>query len=152
MNCLKRRKSCLGLRPKINESVAQMSADYGFYAGILRFVAKKTETDDREIRIMMGHLAGIADAIAQSGRFMIERNNCESAARAFAGVAKFLQERILPEALNAGNEGAVEQLKWAIETSLVMAAELVKHAANEDLKDQDRFSFDLPAPNKPTVH
>ena len=130
-----------------------MPSDYGFYAGILRFVAKKTETDDREIRIMMAHLAGISDAIEQTGRFMVERDNCESAARAFAGVAKFLQERILPEALNAGNEGAVEQLKWAIETSLVLAAELVKRAANEELKDQDKFTFDLPAgPNTPTPH
>jgi hypothetical protein len=33
-----------------------------------------------------------------------------------------------------------------------MAAELVKRAANEEFQDQDRFTFDLPAPNKPTVH
>eukprot|EP00998_Keelungia_sp_KM082_P008706 NODE_4892_length_742_cov_1.243902_g4869_i0.p1 GENE.NODE_4892_length_742_cov_1.243902_g4869_i0~~NODE_4892_length_742_cov_1.243902_g4869_i0.p1 ORF type:complete len:131 (+),score=20.44 NODE_4892_length_742_cov_1.243902_g4869_i0:181-573(+) len=130
-----------------------MSSDYGFYAGILRFVAKKTETDDREIRIMMGHLSGIADAIAQSGRFMIERDNCESAARAFAGVAKFLQERILPEALAAGNEGAVNQLKWTIETSLALGSELVKRIALEEYEGQDKFTFDLPLPpGAPTMH
>ena len=99
-----------------------MSSDYGFYAGILRFVAKKTESDDREIRVMMGHLSGIATAIEHSGRFVVERGNCESAARAFAGVAKFLQERILPEALSAGNEG------------------------------ENKFTFDLPkAPTNPAL-
>ena len=130
-----------------------MASDYGFYAGILRFVAKKTETEDREIRIMMGHLAGIADAIEQTGRFMVERDNCESAARAFAGVAKFLQERILPEALAAGNEGAVNQLKWAIETSLALGSELVKRIALEEYEGQEKFTLDLPLPpGAPTMH
>ncbi|WP_417811161.1 hypothetical protein [Thalassospira alkalitolerans] len=130
-----------------------MSSDYGFYAGILRFVAKKTESDDREIRVMMGHLSGIATAIEHSGRFVVERGNCESAARAFAGVAKFLQERILPEALSAGNEGAVDQLKWAIETSLALGSELVKRIALEEYKGENKFTFDLPkAPTNPTLH
>lgn len=123
-----------------------MASDYAFFTGILRFVAKKTETDDPEIRVMMGHLRGIADAVDQSGRFMIERGNCESAARGFAGVAKFLQERILPEALADGNEGAVEQLKWAIETSLALGSELVKRIALEEYEGEDRFTFDLPKP------
>ncbi|UKV12710.1 hypothetical protein L6172_11600 [Thalassospiraceae bacterium SW-3-3] len=130
-----------------------MPSDYGFYAGILRFVAKKTESDDREIKVMMGHLSGIATAIEHSGRFVVERANCESAARAFAGVAKFLQERILPEALAAGNEGAVNQLKWAIETSLALGSELVKRITLEEYEGQDKFTFDLPMPpGSPTVH
>ena len=130
-----------------------MPSDYGFYAGILRFVAKKTESDDREIKVMMGHLSGIATAIEHSGRFVVERANCESAARAIAGVAKFLQERILPEALAAGNEGAVNQLKWAIETSLALGSELVKRITLEEYEGQDKFTFDLPMPpGSPTVH
>ncbi|AUG53190.1 hypothetical protein [Thalassospira marina] len=123
-----------------------MSSQYAFFAGILRFVAKKTAADDAEIRVMMGHLSGIADAVEKTGRFMVLRENCESAARAFAGVAKFLQERILPEALAAGNNGAVEQVKWTIETSLAMAAELVKRITQEEYANQESFTFDLPLP------
>ncbi|MEQ5777924.1 MULTISPECIES: hypothetical protein [unclassified Thalassospira] len=123
-----------------------MSSQYAFFAGILRFVAKKTATDDADIQVMMGHLAGIADAVEKTGQFMILRENCESAARGFAGVAKFLQERILPEALADGNKGAVEQLKWAIETSLALAAELVKRITVADYEGQASFTFDLPQP------
>ncbi|MFH1804754.1 MAG: hypothetical protein ABID63_07700 [Pseudomonadota bacterium] len=123
-----------------------MSTHYAFYAGILRFVAQKTTTDDPEIRVMMAHLTGIASAIEQSGRFGIARDACENVARAFAGVAKFLQERILPEALADGNQGAVKQLTWAIETSLLMAAELVKRINHDDFAGQDSFVLDLPRP------
>lgn len=123
-----------------------MSSQYAFFAGILRFVTRKTAAEDPEIRVMMGHLSGIADAVEKTGRFMVLRENCESAARAFAGVAKFLQERILPEALADGNKGAVEQLKWTIETSLALAAELVKRIAHEDYAGQESFTFDLPQP------
>lgn len=123
-----------------------MSSQYAFFAGILRFVAQKTATDDAEIQVMMGHLAGIADAVEKTEQFMVLRGNCESAARGFAGVAKFLQERILPEALADGNTGAVEQLKWSIETSLALAGELVKRIAVADYEGQASFTFDLPRP------
>lgn len=125
-----------------------MTSPYGFYAGILRFVAQKTITDQPDVKIMMGHLHGIAEAIEDQGKLLVERKNCESAARAFAGVAKFLQERILPEALAAGNEIAVEQLKWAIETSLALGAELVKRITLAEYSSYENFVFALPEPPK----
>ena len=64
-----------------------MSSQYAFFAGILRFVARKTAAEDPEIRVMMGHLSGIADAVEKTGRFMVLRENCESWCYAFSKVA-----------------------------------------------------------------
>ncbi len=93
-------------------------ADYDFYAAILRFVASTATRTDPRVATMMECLELAADYVDSDGYFRVEADQRELFARALAGVAAFLQERILPETVGEGNKEAETQVRWAVDTSL----------------------------------
>lgn len=107
--------------------MTKISNDYGFYAGFLRFVAAKTDKSDVKVNAMMAELSQAADQLDQGSRFTLMASRAEAASRSFAGVAQFLQHRILPEAQAHGNETALSQIEWAIAASLQVGRAIILH-------------------------
>ena len=64
------------------------------------------------------------------------------AARALAGVAGFLQQQILPEVVAAENKFGEVQIRWVIDTSMSVMANLMAHA--ETSKDSEDYEVVLP--------
>ncbi|MFC1673450.1 hypothetical protein ACFL12_04780 [Pseudomonadota bacterium] len=94
---------------------------------------------------MMSLLLDIADQIdAGTDNFHIVAKDLRTAARALAGVAGFLQEHILPEAVGVGNKAAEVQVRWTIDSSMAMMAKLTTHA--ELTKDAEDLDVTLPPP------
>ena len=106
-------------------------SDYSFYAGMLRFVAHKTEPADQRVQAMMAALIRHADAIETADRFNVAGDQLEITARAFAGVAAFLQKQILPEVVAAQNAPGERQVRWAIDTSMTVVNALLARAAQQ---------------------
>jgi hypothetical protein len=119
-------------------------SDYRFYAAILRFVAGKTDRADPRIAEMMALLEQAARAIETAGAFDVAAADLESTARAFAGVAGFLQKQILPEAVAAGNKPGEDQIRWAIDNAMESVNSLLSRAAVTGEKSDMRIT--LPPP------
>ena len=116
--------------------------DYNFYAGYLRFAADKTDRDTSEIEAMMAELNRIAKILDQESGFTVEADKLRLTARALAGVAGFLQQHILPEVIEAQNEAGEVQIRWVIDTSMSLMANLMAHA--ETTKDSESYQVKLP--------
>jgi len=116
-------------------------SDYQFFAQILRFVSRKTERADARIAQMMDALDQAASEVESFGRITVKADALESTARAFAGVAAFLQKQILPEAVAEGNALGEKQIRWAIDNSMAAVNRLLTLAA-EDKREDTVFTFE----------
>lgn len=119
-------------------------SDYRFYAAILRFVAQKTDRNDPQVAAMMSILEQAAGEINSLGAFKVEADRLEPTARAFAGVAAFLQKQILPEVVAAENKPGETQVRWAIDNAMEAVNALLGHAALAEKRSDMRIT--LPAP------
>lgn len=99
-------------------------SEYEFFTGYLRFVAARMPRDTPEIADMMEELGRIAAEIELTGGFKVDDGMLERVARAWAGLAGFLQQQILPEALAEQNRRAEAQIRWAIDTSMDLMGKL----------------------------
>ena len=117
---------------------------YNFYAGYLLFFVNQTANENLEIREMMRELAQIARILEMENSFVVEANKLRVTARAFAGVAGFLQQHILPEVVAAKNKIGEVQTRWVIDTSMSLMTTLISHA--ELTKDRDNFIVIVPDP------
>jgi len=115
---------------------------YGFFSAQLRFAASKTERATADIDVMMDVLSDIADQIDAHESFTVDAKNMRIGARALAGVAGFLQQHILPEAIAAKNNLGERQVRWTIETSMALMATMMTHA--EMTHDQEALKLTLP--------
>lgn len=121
-----------------------MTQDYGFYAAHLRFVARTTQRVTPEVAAMMEELGAVADQVADGYSFTVPAGRLRVTARALAGVAGFLQQHILPEAVAAGNAVGEAQVRWVIDTSMEAVANLTVHA--EQTGDGEDYRVILPPP------
>jgi len=108
-------------------------ADYDFYASILRFVASTATRADARIAALMDCLDFAADTVDAEGCVKVPFDRRELFARALAGVAAFLQERILPETIGEGNKQAEIQVRWSIDTSLDAVNQILRAQADGNL-------------------
>jgi len=120
--------------------MTKISNNYQFYAGFLRFVAAKTDKTDVNVNAMMAELNQAADQLDQGSRFTLLASRAQAASRSFAGVAQFLQHRILPEAQAHGNQNALTQIEWAIAASLQIGRAIILHL--DDI-EPDKVSTDF---------
>lgn len=112
--------------------MTELPADPIFYIKLLRFVATKTERTDPRIAAMMDLLVEAADAFETSGAYRLSPDRLALAARAFAGVAAFLQRQILPSAVAERNAKGEGQVRWAIDTAMASVNSLLTRAATGD--------------------
>lgn len=119
-------------------------SEYKFYANYLSFVAKKTTPTTDEIKDMMHELYCIAEILEVGSTFTVKKNKLRLTARAFAGLAGFLQQHILPEITETRNQIGEMQLRWVIDTSMDLMSNLIVHA--ELTGDADDFIVVLPKP------
>ncbi len=119
--------------------------DYGFYVGYLRFVVAKTPRDSRQVDGMMQVLARIAAEIEEGGEFYAATEQLAPLARALAGVAGLLQQKILPEVVAEQNQRAEAQIRWAIDTSMTLMGRLTVAGDAGDHDPARPFSL-LPPP------
>lgn len=119
-------------------------SEYVFFVSHLRFIVSKTDTTTPEVSTMMSELARIADAIEAMGGFTVEPDRLRVAGRGLAGLAGFLQERILPEAVAAGNATGERQVRWVIDTSMALMATLM--TAAETGNSGEPMTVTLPPP------
>ena len=117
-------------------------SDYNFYACYLRFAVNKTERDTPEIEAMMAELATIAELLEKESGFTVAADKLRLTARALAGVAGFLQQHILPEAIEVKNAQGETQIRWVIDTSMSVMANLMAHA--EVTNDGESYPVELP--------
>jgi len=118
-------------------------ADYDFYAAILRFVATTATRSDPRVTAMMECLEQAADYIDADGYFRVELDQRELYARALAGVAAFLQERILPETIADKNKEGELQIRWSVDTSLDGLNQILKAQAEGN---QATIAINFPPP------
>ena len=121
--------------------------NYDFFTAQMRFIVQKTERQSDEVALMMDALE---DVIAQleagdGASFRIEAQALRPTARALAGVAGFMQQRILPEATAAGNTSGEEQIRWTIDSCMSMMANLMTQAE----LDKDEKGLDVVLPPFP---
>jgi hypothetical protein len=109
-------------------------ADYDFYAAILRFVATTATRTDPRVTSMMECLEQAAGAIDQDDTFIVLLDKRELYARALAGVAAFLQERILPETVAEENKIAELQVRWSVDTSLEALNQILQAQAGGNME------------------
>lgn len=102
--------------------------DYGFFVAHLRFVTAKTEPESPEIAEMIAELGRIANAIEAGMKISVESDRLRLAARGLAGLAGFLQDRILPEVVAAKNAPGERQVRWVIDTSMRFMTKLTTRA------------------------
>jgi hypothetical protein len=119
-------------------------SSHAFYAATLRFVALRSERHDDRVTAMMVVLDDIAGQLERGDAFTIRAGDLRLAARALAGVAGFLQQHILPEAVAAGNAAGETQIRWVIDRSMECVSELTTHA--ELTADGEDRTIGLPAP------
>ncbi len=117
-------------------------SDYSFYAGYVRYIVGKTVPDNDEITAMMEELTAIANIVENRDTFVIRADRLRIAGRALAGVAGFLQQHILPEALAEENESGEAEVRWVIDTSMRLVADLLSHAENTE--DSEDYQAKLP--------
>ena len=119
-------------------------AGYDFYAGIIRFVVRTSARIDPKVASMMECLDSVAAAIETSDRFEVPLDKRDLYARALAGVAGFLQDRILPETIADNNKKAETQIRWAVDTSFASMSILLKLQGLQD--PQPLVTIALPPP------
>ncbi len=119
--------------------------DHAFYSSMLRFVAARLATPEADPRTkaMMAALRRAADDFDTGARHTVAMGELELTARAFAGVAGFLQRSILPEALAHGNTAGERQVRWAVDAAMTTVNTLLARAALPDGAD---VTIDLPPP------
>ena len=116
---------------------------YDFFTAQLRFIAKKTEREPGDVDVTMRALEHvISDLETHKDFFEVQAAELRVTARALAGVAGFLQQHILPEAIAAKHSTGEEQIRWTIETCMSTMAKLMSHA--ELNKDQKGIKVTLP--------
>lgn len=103
-------------------------SDLTFYFKLLRFVADKTERNDPRVAAMMDLLVDAADAFEAAGAYRLPADRLPLAARAFAGVAAFLQRQILPSVVADQNTAGERQIRWAIDTAMASVNSLLMQA------------------------
>ncbi|HSV29791.1 MAG TPA: hypothetical protein VLL76_09525 [Candidatus Omnitrophota bacterium] len=118
--------------------------DHAFYAQTLRFVAGKTERVDDRVAAMMDALTAAAADIEQSGAVAVAPERIELTARAFAGVAGFLQKQILPEVVAHANQAGERQVRWSIDTSMDIVNRLLGAVARGEA--EATIKVELPPP------
>lgn len=118
-------------------------SDYTFYIALLRFVARKTEAVDDNVREMLTVLNHLADDLEPGGEAVIAGDQLAVAARGLAGTAAFLQKQILPEAIAHGNAEGEAQLRWAIDTSMATMTMLM---TQQSQFPGEAVTLRLPAP------
>jgi hypothetical protein len=121
-------------------------AHYGFYAAILRFVARKTDRTDQRIAAMMRELEQTADQITATGSYKVEPQRFDIHAKALGGVAAFLQAHILPETIADNNKAAETQIRWSVDTALETLNQLVRA---QEADSPDAMTIMLPPPPLP---
>jgi len=119
-------------------------SEYDFFTRYIRFVATKTPRDTAEVEAMMLELERIAAEIEDADTFLVDRENLEIAARALAGLAGLLQQKILPEVVAAGHQRNETQVRWVIDTSMALMGNLTVRADAGDHDPSDVFT--LPEP------
>jgi len=142
----------------------KISENYKFYAGFLRFVATKTEKNDVTVTAMMAELSQAADQLETGSNFTLLASRGQAASRAFAGVAQFLQHRILPEAKAHGNENALSQIEWAVAASLQIGRAIILYLDDIEPQNMNSALIEIKMPaldriaglqseeEKPTLH
>ena len=110
-------------------------SEYGFFVAHLRFVAARTERDDPDVTAMVDQLQRISDAVENTGGFAVPVDKLDTAGRALAGLAGFLQQQILPEVIAAGNSTGERQVRWVIDTSMNLMSVLLARAESEAAQD-----------------
>ena len=145
-------------------TMKKISEDYKFYAGFLRFVAAKTDKSDVMVNAMMAELNQAADQLDNNSSFNMLASRAQPASRAFAGVAQFLQHRILPEAQAHGNEIALSQIEWALAASLQVGRAIILHLDDIEPENINTHFIEIELPpldripglqseeTKPTLH
>lgn len=119
---------------------------YDFFIAQLRFVVNRTDRESGDVACMMDALMEISDALeGENENFFVPAFRLRSTARALAGVAGFMQQHILPEAVAAHNRLGEKQVRWTIETCMTWVAKLMTHA--ELTKDAEGLSLFLPPLN-----
>lgn len=108
-------------------SMTKIAENYKFYAALLRFVSAKTDQADVNVRAVMSELENAASQLDEGSQFNILASRAHAASRGFAGVAQFLQHRILPEAQAHGNQTGIGQIEWAIAASLQIGRAAILH-------------------------
>lgn len=93
-------------------------AEYAFYARMLRFVAAKSDRADARVAAMMALIEDAAVEVETRGAVTVAAGQRELMARALAGVAGFLQQRILPEAVAHGNTAGERDIRWAVDAAM----------------------------------
>lgn len=96
---------------------------------LLRFIAAKGERPDPGVMAQMKALEAAATQIEDTGTFEVAGAELAVAARAFAGVAAFLQQQILPEAVADGNAAGERQVRWAVDQAMEIVNLLLCRAA-----------------------
>ena len=119
-------------------------SDYRFYAAILRFVAQKSDRNDPQVAAMMSILEQAADEIDTDSAFNVAADRLEMTARAFAGVAAFLQKQILPETVAAENKTGETQVRWAIDNAMEAVNTLLGRAALAEQRSDLRITLPTP--------
>lgn len=93
---------------------------------------------------MVDELNQLADQIEKSGAFQVASDRLRVAGRGLAGLAGFLQDRILPEVVAAQNEPGERQVRWVIDTSMSLMATMMTRAETD--VSGDPLMLELPPP------
>ncbi len=115
--------------------------DPKIFVRYLRFVAAKTPRDTPEITNMMEILESIAAETETTGSFSLPSDALQPAARGLAGLAGFLQQQILPEAVAEGNAEAERQVRWVIDSAMALVSQLTMHAELSVADPAHRFKI-----------
>ncbi|WP_417820095.1 hypothetical protein [Terasakiella sp.] len=126
--------------------MTKISENYKFYAGFLRFVAAKTDKSDITVNAMMAELNQAADQLENGSRISLLASRAQASSRAFAGVAQFLQHRILPEAQAHGDQMALSQLEWAIAASLQIGRAVILHLDDVEPENISTATIEIKMP------
>jgi hypothetical protein len=118
-------------------------AHYQFFANFLNFVADRTDSQDVMVATQMADLRRIGEVVCDIDGFDVAASDQQRVSRALAGVAGFLQQHILPEAVAHGNSVAEKQIRWVIDTSMVASTALMAHTETSGGND---FHFEMPPP------
>ena len=116
-------------------------SDQQVFVRYLRFVAANTPRDTPEISAVMAALDKVADDLEAEGWFSVPATSLQPAARGIAGLAGFLQQQILPEAVADKNAEAERQVRWVIDTAMALVSDLTMYAELGEADPEQRFTL-----------
>jgi len=116
-------------------------SDQQVFVRYLRFVAANTPRDTPEISAVMAALDKVADDLEAEGWFSVPATSLQPAARGIAGLAGFLQQQILPEAVADKNAEAERQVRWVIDTAMALVSDLTMYAELGEADPEHRFTL-----------